>query len=1302
MTVDPLITEKVFQEELLREAEASARTSGSKSDLMVALGKLAAFYGSTSERALQPAIEAACLARSLNHPQLRYVLLQRVIAEASLGRQADAETGAEELIRLGPGTSPIDHLAYCQAFLVKASTAYALGDLEATEKQYRTALNKAAQFFGEDDEFTLHARQELANFLATIERYDAALDEQRTILRVGQKVYGSSNPRFADSLNKLGVIYDQLGDYVSAKAIYQQVLDYRRDALGDDHPNVAQSMYNLAELARAMQVNDAAERALSDVLALEERLRGRETFLFSLAAKNLGLLYADEGKIEKAEPLLLEAAAVADKLGPEGEDALASATLGLGLFYERFKRPTAAISWLQRALDIYRGRTGPSSPSCARVLMALANCKAQAGEADALTTAKEAAAMMLAGLGDGHWETSLVRHQLARHLAARGQWGQALETMEIAARHDDEAISKILTSSARRQISKRISQLRERLLFYLAVVNALPQTPNRARRAYDYVLRRKGIESAAARLQRDSGFVLLTGVEMELRRLRRRLLRSRLRSAGSLTDTSSALATEHIRAAIEKLETALASSVPEDRIYLHLFGKNAELVARGLPQGTVLVDFVDGVPGLHTADSFDAGDEPKLVAFVLHADEPDRISMVNLGPSAPIAQAVKHFRDCLEREPSEGGPPERGWMSAGERVRELVFDPLRASLGLAQQILIAPDGAVDRLVFETLPLEGNFLLDQFCVSYLHSGREVDWKYVVAPSSLDLDVNGSETHDAGAPLAQPTVQQVIPIDFAGGVTTAPVVVTDPDFDAPLGPGAVFLNVRDTVLPYRGPQVHFERLGATALEGARIGKRLNVVPVMGPQTIKSILAGLRSPEILHVATHGFLVPYRVRMDDDVPEEGAPELPAFYRMLSGLDDPLHRCGLAVAGANISISGSPNQRAAGEGLLWATEVLELDLRSTDLVVLSACHTGAGESRLGDGATSLRRAFKIAGAASVVSSMWTVFDDAAQELMAIFYDQLLAEQPRAQALCTAKRELRAKYPDDPFLWGAFVLEGKTLPLDRFNTLNSVQLRFPKVYEQLLAEEKERDLSAAARLFTEAKKAQNRGRYLEALKLLRRVRRMKTSKPTLVDKANYEISSIHRRSGKLKRAYDGYTRLLERGDLAAQLRLKVQFDRGTTNMMTGDFVGAIEDYTEVLLSSDTIPPEAALALVNRGWAFVVTHDVDAALEDFSSVITMSEAPPEQIAKARLNRGQIFNAAGEQAAAIADYTAVLQLAGVDDGYSSKARLLRADVLAQQGHHTAAAADLKAVLRSAGVDDQVAAEARRLLEQIEKSR
>jgi CHAT domain-containing protein len=102
--------------------------------------------------------------------------------------------------------------------------------------------------------------------------------------------------------------------------------------------------------------------------------------------------------------------------------------------------------------------------------------------------------------------------------------------------------------------------------------------------------------------------------------------------------------------------------------------------------------------------------------------------------------------------------------------------------------------------------------------------------------------------------------------------------------------------------------------------------------------------------------------------------------------------------------------------------------LLATDPVVLSACETGLGEVRTGEGVFGLRRAFVLAGARTLVMSLWKVPDAQTQELMEDFYRRILAGQPRADALRQAQLALRAKHPD-PFYWGAFICQGEPGPL---------------------------------------------------------------------------------------------------------------------------------------------------------------------------------------------------------------------------------------------------------------------------------
>ena len=175
-------------------------------------------------------------------------------------------------------------------------------------------------------------------------------------------------------------------------------------------------------------------------------------------------------------------------------------------------------------------------------------------------------------------------------------------------------------------------------------------------------------------------------------------------------------------------------------------------------------------------------------------------------------------------------------------------------------------------------------------------------------------------------------------------------------------------------------------------------------------------IKSPDILHIATHGFFIP----------EKENEKTIVYSKDISlASDNPLTRSGLLLAGVEKNMKGNASRLPGEEdGILTALEVMNLNLDHTDLVVLSACETGSGEIRNGEGVYGLQRAFLVSGANNLIMSLWKVSDEATQELMIGFYTQLLTTKDKVAAFHKAQLELKKKY-ESPFYWGAFVLIGR-------------------------------------------------------------------------------------------------------------------------------------------------------------------------------------------------------------------------------------------------------------------------------------
>ncbi len=838
--------------------------------------------------------------------------------------------------------------------------------------------------------------------------YERALDPLRRALAVRRARLGGDDPLVANSLNNLAIVADQMGDVDQALPLYHEALRIREATLGPAHPQVARLLSNIAiaydRRGDYLRARESYERALR---VLEEAHASADDPDRVNTQNNLVLLLLSMGDATRARVLLERVVAADARRADSTHPDVALHWNNLGLALHATGDTVAARQAFERSLAMARSFAGHDGVEVAATLTNLAELELGLQHATAARLLSEQAlAIRRRSLDSMHPDIASNMHILARAAFAAGDdrtaeaYADSACALRIHAVGDDHpsvAATRVTAAAARLARGNDVRALDDALraesgarVHMQAVARGLTE-----RQALAFArVRASGIGVAlrAAEHRHDHAaaaraWTAVAGARAlvldEMVQRQRAIVAEEDSLARALADSVAIMrarvATLVLRGEARQREARILLEGLEQRVAVRSASfrrarererVTREDAVRSLGPGEALLAYVQ-----YTAPR--PANDVHYAAFTCEAGGAN-VTLTPLGPAATIDTLVAQWRREIARAP--GMPPflldesERTTRAIGERLRRAVWDAVAPALGNAPLVYVVPDGALHLVNILALPSGERYMADEpRAIHMLSAERDL----------LDAraEVRGTGLFAVGAPAGPDSPAERAPARSA--------------------PCASWVHARFAPLPGARKEVdHLASVWRSSADGAD-ARRVTVLT--GPDaTETAVKRGAHGWRVLHIASHSFVVPALC--------VGDPALE---------DSPLLRSGLVCAADRTE-----------DGILTGAEIGALDLTGTEWAVLSACETGGGEVRVGEGVLGLYRAFRVAGARTVVMSLWALDDADARAWMTTAYTARVrdgASTPdaihRATSDVLATRRTRHA-STHPFWWGAMVASG--------------------------------------------------------------------------------------------------------------------------------------------------------------------------------------------------------------------------------------------------------------------------------------
>ncbi len=929
-----------------------------------------------------------------SHRETLITELNLAEAKIKLGKLEQAEALLTRIIKANRETVDGHLTLFVQSHLKLARLYESMSRFQQAEIIYKDLIDK-----NKSASASARINHQMGNFYFKVGKYH----EAKAMLTASYRFYAEQGKKFIESYiesaNSLSRLYITLGSFKKAEALLQSVFAITNKFIGLKRTAHATTLSNLANLNRQLGNFDKSETYFLDMLEIYQSLGQVQTPHYATALNNLANLYGAIGHYEHAEKMYKEAGQIYLNTNGKYSRPYANTLNNLAGLFRKSGELKKATDLYKECLQIDAKTIGLFHPDYATILNNLGILQTIEGNnKEAKSSFIKALKIRLYTLGETHSSYTNTLNNLALLYMIEGDLEAATPLLKkgitnhllqlntvfpMLSEKEKEAFYQMVKSDFERFNTFVVDQYKNDVKLIGFLYNVHLATKSMLFRATDR-MRKNILNSGDTSLINDFNIWKSTKETLAFYyQLPKNQLSNMLKEVQDLESKANELEKNISLKSIDFAKEVNNKTYSWQEIQKQLKPGEAaiEMIRfRDYNINKTNTSIQDENSILPKALIHGFSSKVLYAAIILTPETKDHPKLVILNNGKALeGEYYSFYQNAIKFGMPDTDSFKRYWGDIAKNIPN------------AKKIYFSPDGIYNLLNVNTLfdSKEKKYLLETLDVNLVTNTYEIM-----------IEEKSNYTDKTALIIGDPNFD-ILP-KWRQKINTGEVIAKDEIIDIDKSNKDYYGWAPD--LPGTADEIR-------AIDSLLVLKSWKSILKQNNEATESSIKSADNPRLLHIATHGFFDEKIALTDSLAPDIG--------------NNPLLRAGLMLAGANVTnyrkAQNIANEINLEDGILTAYEAMNLNLDQTELVILSACETGLGELKYGEGVFGLQRAFRVAGAKNILISLRKVNDQATKMLISDFYKRWMATGDIKGSFKAAQIALQSSFPS-PYFWGAFVL----------------------------------------------------------------------------------------------------------------------------------------------------------------------------------------------------------------------------------------------------------------------------------------